>query len=146
MRGANAHETRCKLIEVRLADEERAGRDEARDDRGVGVRDARECGAARGRRDAGHVDVVFHREGNAVKRQRCGVRALLLQERGRLAHRLLIEVDPGAFSIVAVRPDARQNLVGDLLGAKVPLRIDLPEERKRERSLAKGFGHGAEDA
>ena len=58
-----------ELVHVRLADRDRARRDEALDDERAAVRGVGKRRARRGRRQARDVDVVLDREGHAVERQ-----------------------------------------------------------------------------
>ncbi len=66
---AGAVQARGELVEVGLADRDRAGVDQPLHDRGVPLRRVGERRAAGGGRQAGEVDVVLDREGNAVERQ-----------------------------------------------------------------------------
>ena len=65
---AHAHEPGRELVEVRLADDDRAGRDELLDHRRGAFRRVGVGGAGGGRGQARDVDVVLHREGQAPER------------------------------------------------------------------------------
>ena len=65
---AHADEAGGELIEVGLADDDGARPLEPLDDEGRALRPIGEGGTRRGRRQAGDVDIVFDREGNALER------------------------------------------------------------------------------
>ena len=77
---AGAVEAGGELVQVGLAEGNRAGRDEARDHRRIGRGSVGEVRAAGGGRQAGLIDVVLHREGHAVQRQ--AGRVLFVQRAG----------------------------------------------------------------
>ena len=66
---AHADQAGGELVEVGLADDDGAGLDQALHDLGRLLRLVGEARAGGGRRQAGDVDIVLHREGHAVERQ-----------------------------------------------------------------------------
>jgi hypothetical protein len=101
-RRAGADQAGRELVEVGLADHDRAGIDEALHERRVGQRRReREAGAGGGRRQPGDVDVVLHCERHAVERHLVEQRRpAFVQKRvatlGLLQQRCVVEAaDPG---------------------------------------------------
>ena len=66
---AHANETGRELVEVGLADDDRAGALQPRHGLRIMLRHVGECGASGGRRQASDIDVVLHRDGDAVERK-----------------------------------------------------------------------------
>ncbi len=73
IRRAHADEAGCELVEIGLADDDRAGRAQALHRGQIMRRRIREGRAGRGGRKSQRVDIVLHRDRHAVERQAGGI-------------------------------------------------------------------------
>jgi hypothetical protein len=111
VRGADAGEPGRELVEVGLADEDRAGVEQPADGGGVARRPVGEGGTAGGRREPGGVDVVLHRERDPEERE-CGGVQLFEGARPLAEFAGWDPADP--HGVVAALGDALEDEVDDL--------------------------------
>ena len=100
---AHADEAGGELIEIGLADDDGAGRAQFCDRRRILRRHIGEGRAGGGGRHAQRVDIVFHRDGHAVKRK---LRGILLRQRFGFRQRVLFVAQADEDGGIVVVADA----------------------------------------
>ena len=104
IRRAHADQAGGELVEIGLADNDRAGRAQPRHRGRIVRRLIGKSGTGRRRRQAGDVDIVLHRDGNAVERPPVGAgRGQCARFRQGLGFRAQSDEDGG----IAMRADTR---------------------------------------
>ncbi len=117
MRRTRADKAGRELVEIGLADGDRARRDESRDDGGTFLRHIGIGRAASAGRQASDIDIVLHREGQAEKRQPRLVLARQGIERTGAGDNILVGKTRDPDGGVATGRDAPQRLGRDVFGA-----------------------------
>ena len=135
---AHADQAGGELVEIGLADDERAGRAQARHRGRIVRRLIAEGRTGRRRRHAGDVDIVLHRDGNAIKRAPGGSRA----KRARFGQYFGFRPQADEYGAVAMRADAREAAGDGLFRRCRPRPVGGHDrgERSRTKRAPKAIG------